>query len=88
MIIYYIDSMNSMTDKIREEVRSLFARKQLNQSEVAKEIGVSRVYLNSVINGKHGHVPDVWISLMKYLGQEIVMVPKDKISDVKRALVD
>ena len=77
-----------MTDKIREEVRSLFARKQLNQSEVAKEIGVSRVYLNSVINGKHGHVPDVWILLMKYLGQEIMMIPKDKVGDVKRVLVD
>ena len=81
-------NMNSMNDNIREDVRALFARRKLNQSEVAKEIGVSRAYLNAIINGKQGDMPDTWRSLLDFLGQEIVIVPKEKVSDVKRALVE
>ena len=78
----------NVNDTIREDVRALFARRKLNQTEVAKKIGISRVYLNAIMNGKQGNIPDAWESLLGYLGQEIIIVPSDKVLEVKKLLVD
>ena len=77
-----------MTDGIREEIRIRFLKEDLNQAEIAEEIGVTRGYLNAALRGKKAGMPSVWERLFDFLGYELVAVPKEKVSDVKKMLVD
>lgn len=68
--------MTSMNDLIREEVRVALARKDLNQSELAERLGISKQYLNAYMNGKAGNVPRLWSKVFDELGLELVVQPK------------
>lgn len=68
--------MQTMNDKIREEVRVALARKALNQSDLAERIGVSKQYLNAYINGKAGSVPRLWAKVFNELGLELTISPR------------
>ena len=77
-----------MNTSIREEVQLRLLREDLNQADVAKEIGVTRGYLNSALRGKKAHVPKVWQKLFDIFDYELIVVPKDKVTSVKKALLD
>jgi transcriptional regulator with XRE-family HTH domain len=70
--------MQNMNSKIREEVRVALARRDMNQSELAEKIGVTRQYLSNYMAGKAGDVPRLWQRVFDELGLELVVQPKMK----------
>ena len=65
-----------MNDRIREAVRVELAKRRSNQARLADEVGVSRQYVNDIMNGRSGNVPAVWSRIFETLGLELTVVPK------------
>lgn len=57
-------------------MRVALARKDLNQSELAERIGVSKQYLNAYMTGKAGHIPRLWSKVFEELGLELTVAPR------------
>jgi transcriptional regulator with XRE-family HTH domain len=68
--------MLDMNKTIREEIRVAMARRDINQSELASSIGVSRQYLSDYMGGKAGNVPRLWQKVFDELGLELIVKPK------------
>lgn len=71
--------MKDMNNRIREEVRVAMARRNLNQSELAERVGVSRQYMNAYVSGKAGNVPRLWSKVFDELGLELTVKPKEEV---------
>ena len=69
--------INHMNDRIREEVRVALARKNIKQSQLADNIGVSRQYLSAYLRGKQGDLPKLWSKVFDELDLELVVVSKN-----------
>ena len=85
-----LDSMKRMTDEFIKQIRSRMGYSGMNisQVELAKRLEVSKNYMNRVLNGHDGRMPDIWEGILKELDMTVMPIPNNKISDVKRALVD
>ena len=81
-MIYFVN------DHIRQEIRVELARRNMKQTQLAEEIGRSRQQLSAVMQGQAGNLPDIWERIFDKLDLELIPVPKDKVSIVKKALVD
>ncbi len=67
----------TVNDQIRQAVRVELAKKDMKQVDLAKEIGVSKQYLNVIMRGKAGGVPETWLKIFDKLGLELVVKPKE-----------
>jgi ribosome-binding protein aMBF1 (putative translation factor) len=67
-----------MNDSIRESVREAMEKYQLSQVDLAKDIGVTKQYLNNYLNGKDGDVPKLWQKVFDTLGLELIVKNKEK----------
>ncbi len=74
--VSYRVSMDHVNDRIRQAIRIELARRDAKQSRLAESIGVSRQFLNNVLRGKAGNVPDVWQKILDELDLELVVRPK------------
>lgn len=66
-----------MNDDIRTAVRVALAQRDQKQNQLAERVGVSKQYLNSVLQGKAGKMPDVWAKIFDELELELYVKPKD-----------
>ena len=77
-----------MTDDFRKQVKiRLSFDKNLSQIELAEKLGVSRQYLNRVLNGRDGKMPDIWQAILEELDMTVMSVPLDKVTEVKKVLI-
>lgn len=63
----------TMNDVIRQQVRDELAKRDMNQSQLAAKIGVSRQYLSNVLRGVSGKTPSIWQQLLDELDLELVV---------------
>ncbi len=81
--------MKRMTDSFRREIKSFIVlNEDINQAELAENMGISRQYLSKILNGHSGKMPAVWEKLLEQLDMTVLPIPNNKVSEVKRALVD
>ena len=77
-----------MTDDFRKQVKiRLSFDKNLSQIELAEKLGVSRQYLNRVLNGRDGKMPDIWQAILEELDMTVMPIPLNKVTEVKKVLV-
>jgi transcriptional regulator with XRE-family HTH domain len=67
-----------MTSPIRKQIREAMINSQLSQAELARNIGVTKQYLNNYLIGKDGDVPKLWQKVFDELGLELVLKEKEK----------
>lgn len=60
-----------MNQQIRALVIEIMEEKDINQGELAKEMGLDREAINRMLNGRTGKIPKNWQKLFKLLGIEI-----------------
>ena len=78
-----------MTDDFRKRVKMRIAfDKDITQTQLAENIGVSRQYVNRVLNGSVGKMPDVWQDILDELDMVAIAIPKEKLSEVNKALAN
>ena len=65
----------NMTDEIRNKIKKILIDRNLSQTEAAREAGISRQYLNNMLNGQSGDLPDSWTKLFDVLGVKVDIVP-------------
>ncbi|MEM7735559.1 MAG: helix-turn-helix transcriptional regulator [Deinococcota bacterium] len=70
-----------MNDVIRQQVRDELAKRDMNQSQLAAKIGVSRQYLSNVLRGVSGKTPSIWQQLLDELELELVVQPTSVMSE-------
>ena len=63
--------MSKMTENLRAELRAEIARRRIKQTDLARELGVSRTHLSNMLNGQRGELPDTWARLLDHLGFEL-----------------
>jgi transcriptional regulator with XRE-family HTH domain len=68
--------INAMNNEIRKAVRIELAKRDMNQTELAEALGMSKQHLNRALSGDLGKLPPVWAKILDYLGLELVVVPK------------
>ena len=88
MMLYYGFMIDNMNDQIRQAVRIELTKRNLKQYQFAEQINMSRQQFNEIITGKVAEVPKSWERIFEGLDWELMPIPKNKISDVKRALVE
>lgn len=65
----------NMTDEIRTKIKKLLIDKDLSQTAVAKDAGISRQYFNNMLSGHSGDLPDSWAKVFDVLGVKVDIVP-------------
>jgi transcriptional regulator with XRE-family HTH domain len=65
-----------MNNDIRQYVRLELSKRNMSQSRLAAEIGVSRQYLSNIMRGVSGNVPSVWEKIFTELELDLVVQPK------------
>ena len=60
--------MEIMTDEFIEKVKLRINQMGIKKSHVAKQIGITEVYLSYILNEKRRLTDDVKTKLQKYLG--------------------
>jgi transcriptional regulator with XRE-family HTH domain len=75
--------MLSMNKSIRTDVGNAMTKQNINQSQLAQRIGVTRQYLNNYLNGKAGDVPRLWQKIFDELDLELVTKGKEKVPRAK-----
>jgi transcriptional regulator with XRE-family HTH domain len=72
----YRVNMSQMTENLRAELRAEIARRRIKQTELARELGVSRTHLSNMLNGQRGELPSTWARLLDRLELELALRPK------------
>jgi transcriptional regulator with XRE-family HTH domain len=72
-----------MNKSIRTDVGNAMTKQNINQSQLAQRIGVTRQYLNNYLNGKAGDVPRLWQKIFDELDLELVTKGKEKVPRAK-----
>ena len=85
---YYGFMMDTMNDQIRQAVKVELTKRKLKQYEFAEQISMSRQQFNEIITGKIGEVPKSWERIFEGLDWELMPIPKNKVIEVKRILVE
>lgn len=67
----------SMTKEMREETRAQIGRKRLSITSLAKQLGLTRPHLTSMINGKTKGSVEAWIALWELIELEPYLRRKD-----------
>jgi len=65
-----------MNEVVRRAVRVSLAERDMTQSELAEEIGVTPQYVSRIMQGQVGKIPPAWQRILDALGLELVAVPK------------
>jgi transcriptional regulator with XRE-family HTH domain len=68
--------MSQMTENLRAELRAEIARRRIKQTDLARELGVSRTHLSNMLNGQRGELPSTWARLLDHLELELALRPK------------
>jgi len=68
--------MSKMTENLRAELRAEIARRRIKQTDLARELGVSRTHLSNMLNGQRGELPSTWARLLDRLDLELALRPK------------
>jgi predicted transcriptional regulator len=68
--------MGAVTDDLRAELRAELARRRIKQTDLARELGVSRTHLSNMLNGQRGQLPATWERLLDHLGLELTVRAK------------
>ena len=66
-----------MNETIRTAARVEMARRKLNQTDLAKEIGLSRQYVSELMNGKGSNIPEAWQRIFELFGWQVVVLDKE-----------
>lgn len=69
-------SMDAMNPRIRRAVRVALAEREMNQSDLAKELGMKPQYVSNLLTGQVGRIPSAWQKVLDHLGLELVAVKK------------
>src|SRR5690606_1717612 len=70
------ESMDHMNEGIRRAVRVSLAERDMTQSDLAAEIGVTPQYVSRIMQGQVGKVPEAWQKILDALDLELVAIPK------------
>jgi|GEM_PF-2711864 len=70
--------MDHMNEGIRRAVRVSLAERDMTQSDLAEQIGVSPQYVSRIMQGQVGKIPPAWQRILDTLGLELVAVPKTR----------
>jgi len=65
-----------MNNTIRQQIRLELSKRDMSQSQLAADIGVSRQYLSNIMRGVSGNIPSVWNRIFDVFGLELVVQPK------------
>lgn len=68
--------MDHMNEGIRRAVRVSLAERDMTQSDLAAEIGVTPQYVSRIMQGQVGKVPEAWQKILDALDLELVAIPK------------
>ena len=68
--------MISVTDEIRAQLRAELARRQMTQTRLARELGMSRTHLSNMLHGQRGQLPPTWQRLLDHLELELTFRSK------------
>lgn len=80
----YCVNMDSMTERIRADLRAEMARRRIKQTDLAQELGISRAMLNAMLNGQRGQLAPTWQKLLDALGLELVVQSKADAPSAQR----
>ena len=69
-----------MTDDLRAELRAELARRRIRQTDLARELGISRTHLSNLLNGQRGELSSVWHRLLGHLDLELALRPKTTVN--------
>jgi transcriptional regulator with XRE-family HTH domain len=65
--------LSRMDDDARAQLRAEIKARGLTQSELAAELGMSRVHLNRLLSGERGQIPADLQRLIERLGFRVVL---------------
>ena len=68
--------MQSMNQNIRRRVRVALAERDMNQSDLARAVGMKPQYISDLLTGRVGRIPTTWARVLEALDLELVAVPK------------
>ena len=71
-----IDS--TMNDRIRHTIKVELAKRSMNQTDLAKELGISKQHVNRALTGDLGKVPPIWERILEHMGLELTVRPKEE----------
>jgi len=74
-----------MTDLIRQMTREHMEKLETSQHKVSKALGVNRLSITRLFSSS-GSVPSLWARMLEHLGLTLVVIPNDKLNDVKELL--
>ena len=74
----YRVNMGAMTNDLRAELRAELARRRIRQTDLARDLGVSRTHLSNMLNGQRGQLPATWGRLLDFLGLELTVRVKER----------
>lgn len=66
-----------MNEAVRQAVKVALKEQGLTQEQVAEEIGLHRVQVNRLLNGKSNDVPDSWQRLLELAGLDLAPVKRE-----------
>lgn len=66
-----------MNDKIRHTIKVELAKRSMNQSDLARALGISKQHVNRALTGDLGKVPSIWERILGELDLELTVQPKE-----------
>lgn len=72
-----IGSLAGMNEAVRQAVKAAMKERGLTQERVAEEIGLHRVQVNRLLNGKSNDVPESWKRILDLVGIDLAPVRKE-----------
>lgn len=70
---YDMVKMIGVNDDIRRAIRVELAKRDMNQSDLAKQIGRTRQHVSAAIRGDIGKLPKIWQDILDGLDLELVV---------------
>lgn len=68
--------MARVNETVRKAVKEAMKDEGVTQEKLASEIGIHRVQVNRLLNGKSNEVPDSWLKILDKFGLELTVKPK------------
>lgn len=68
--------MSNVNQQVREQVKAIMKDRGVTQQAAADQLGISRIYVNQMLNGTTSQMPGRWVELLDLLGLELVVRQK------------
>lgn len=78
----------NLNEQVKQTLRIELAKKDIRQVDLANKLGMSKQYLNEVVRGKSGRIPESLERIFLELGIQLMPIPRERVNDVKRVLFD